>query len=224
MDKELKKLADDYKLDQLYQNNLFSIKSICELLGVWKNYTPEQKFQLENFTKRDSNINRHFSYNGLYNNNYVYGELLRSGVETIIQKINRYKKISDKDVFVDVGSGAGKLVLHLSIKSDIKTLVGIEIVPQRNRYSKWIKEKVVHDKSVFFIEKDVKDFDLSIATILFMNNVCFDSELIKDIYNRIPKGCHFISAVQIPECKILKENFTVDVSWGSKLNLFYYIK
>ena len=224
MDKELKKLADDYKLDQLYQNNLFSIKSICELLGVWENYTPEQKFQLENFTKRDSNINRHFSYDGLYNNNYVYGELLRSGVETIIQKINRYKKISDKDVFVDVGSGAGKLVLHLSIKSDIKTLVGIEIVPKRNRYSKWIKEKVVHDKSVFFIEKDVKDFDLSIATILFMNNVCFDSELIKDIYNRIPKGCHFISAVQIPECKILKENFTVDVSWGSKLNLFYYIK
>jgi hypothetical protein len=224
MSNELKLLADNYKLDQIYQNNLFTIKSICELLGVWNNYTPEQKFQLENFTKRDSNINKHFDFKGTYNLNYVYGELLRDSVETVIEKINRYKKISEKDVFVDIGSGAGKLVLHLAIKSDIKTLVGVEIVPQRNRYSKWIKEKIVHDKSIFFIEKDVRDFDLSIATIIFMNNICFDTNLIKDIYNRIPKGCNFISAVEIPECKILKEEFLVSTSWTSKLKLFYYIK
>jgi len=35
MDKELKLLLDNHKLDQLYKNNLFSIKSICELLGNW---------------------------------------------------------------------------------------------------------------------------------------------------------------------------------------------
>lgn len=224
MDKELKILADNYKLDQLYQNNLFSIKSICELLGVWNNYTPEQKFQLENFTKRDTIINKHFDYKGVYNMNYVYGEVLRSGVETIIQKINKYKKITDKDVFVDIGSGTGKLVIHMSIKSDIKTLVGVEIVPQRVAYSKWIKEKISPDSSIFFIEKDINNFDLSVANIVFANNICFDESLIKSIYDRIPKGCHLISAVEIPECKILKEEFTVDASWGSKLNLFYYIK
>ena len=54
MDKELKLLAENHKLDLLYKNNLFSLKSICQLLGVWDNYTPEQKFQLENFTKRDT--------------------------------------------------------------------------------------------------------------------------------------------------------------------------
>lgn len=224
MNNELKILADNYKLDQLYQNNLFSIKSICELLGVWHNYTPDQKFQLENFTNRDTTINKHFDYKGTYNINYVYGEILRSGVDVIIEKIKKYKKISDKDVFVDIGSGAGKLVLHISIKSDIKTLVGVEIVPQRNRYSKWIKEKIIQDKSIFFIEKDVRDFDLSIATIVFMNNLCFDSDLIKIIYDKMNRGCHFISAVKIPECKILKEEFIVNTSWGSKLNLFYYIK
>lgn len=224
MDKELKILADNYKLDQLYQNNLFSIKSICELLGVWNNYTPEQKFQLENFTKRDTIINKHFDYKGVYNMNYVYGEVLRSGVETIIQKINKYKKITDKDVFVDIGSGTGKLVIHMSIKSDIKTLVGVEIVPQRVAYSKWIKEKISPDSSIFFIEKDINNFDLSVANIVFANNICFDESLTKSIYDRIPKGCHLISAVEIPECKILKEEFTVDASWGSKLNLFYYIK
>lgn len=225
MDKELKILSDNYKLDQLYQNNLFSIKSICELLGVWDNYTKEQKFQLENFTKRDTTINKHFTYNGLYNTNYTYGEVMRSGVDTIIDKINKYKKISEKDVFVDVGSGAGKLILHTAIKSEIKTLVGVEIVPQRQRYSKYIKDKIsIDNKSIFLIEKDIRDFDLSIATIVFINDVCFDDSLIKVIYGNLPKGCHFITSRYIPECKILKDEFSVDVSWGKKLNLKYYIK
>jgi len=224
MDKELKLLAENHKLDLLYKNNLFSLKSICQLLGVWDNYTPEQKFQLENFTKRDTIINKHFDYKGVYNMNYVYGEVLRSGVETIIQKINKYKRITDKDVFVDIGSGTGKLVIHMSIKSDIKTLVGVEIVPQRVAYSKWIKEKISPDSSIFFIEKDINNFDLSVATIVFMNNICFDYTLIKSVYDKLSKGCHLISAIEIPECKILKEEFTVDASWGSKLNLFYYIK
>ena len=181
MDKELKLLAENHKLDLLYKNNLFSLKSICQLLGVWDNYTPEQKFQLENFTKRDTIINKHFDYKGVYNMNYVYGEVLRSGVETIIQKINKYKRITDKDVFVDIGSGTGKLVIHMSIKSDIKTLVGVEIVTQRVAYSKWIKEKISPDSSIFFIEKDINNFDLSVATIVFMNNICFDYTLIKSV-------------------------------------------
>ncbi len=225
MDNELKILADNYKLEQLYQNNLFSIKSICELLGVWDNYTPDQKFQLENFTARDTKINKHFTYKGTYNNNYTYGEILRNGVDSIIEKINKYKKISDKDLFVDIGSGSGKLILHTAIKSNIKTLVGLEIVPQRQRYSKYIQNKIdVGDKSVFFLEKDVRNFDLSVATIVFMNDVCFDNELSNHIYNSLPKGCHFITSKFMKDCKILKEEFTVDVSWGNKLKLFYYIK
>ena len=56
MDKELKILLDNHKLDQLYKNNLFSIKSICELLGTWDEYSPEEKFKLENITARNSKI------------------------------------------------------------------------------------------------------------------------------------------------------------------------
>ena len=225
MDKELKLLLDNSKLDQLYKHNLFSIKSICESLGVWDNYSSEDKFKLENFTKRDTNINKHFTYKGNYNNNFTYGEILRNGVDEVINKINKYKKVSDKDVFVDIGCGCGKLIIHTAIKSDIKTFVGIEIVPQRLRYAKSIKEEVLSEhKSIFFIVKDVKDFDLSIASIVFMNDVCFDYDTRSDIFNRLSKGSHFITSHEIKSCKILKEEFVVDVSWGDKLKLYYYIK
>jgi len=225
MDKELKLLLENSKLDQLYKHNLFSIKSICEFLGVWDIYSDEDKFKLENFTKRDTTINKHFTYEGAYNTNYTYGEIIRNGVDEIISKINKYRKPTEKDVFIDVGSGCGKLVLHTAIKSDIKTLIGVEIVPQRLRYSKHIKEDILPEsKSVFFIEKDIRNFDLSIATVVFANDTAFTLDLVYDIFNKLPKGCHFITSRKIPECKILKDEFLVDTSWSKQLKLYYYIK
>lgn len=225
MDKELKILLDNSRLDQLYNNNLFSIKSICELLGIWDDYSDEDKFKLENFTERDSSINRNFTYKGEYNLNYTYGEILRSGVDIIIEKINRYLKPNGKDLFIDIGSGCGKLVLQTAIKSNIKTLVGVEIVSQRVKYAKYIQEKILpENKSVFFIEKDVRDFDLSIATVVFVNDVLFDRSLVYHIFNNLPKGCHFITTRKVESCKILKEEFTVAASWKTKLKLYYYIK
>jgi len=225
VNKELKTLLDNSKLDQLYKNNLFSIKAICELIGTWDEYSSEEKFKLENITKRDSRINKHFTYKGDYDNNFVYGEILRTGVDTIISKINKYKKQTEKDVFVDIGSGCGKLVLHTAIMSNIKTLVGVEILTQRNNYAKYIKQQILpENNSVFFINKDIKDFDTSIATIVFMNDVSFDDKLVLDIYESLPKNCHFISSRDIRDCKIMKEEFNVEVSWGDKLKLYYYIK
>jgi hypothetical protein len=225
MDKELKILLDNHKLDQLYKNNLFSIKSICELLGTWDQYSLEEKFKLENITARDSRINKHFTYKGDYNDTLVYSEILRSGVDTIISKINKYKKPTEKDVFVDVGSGCGKLILHTAISSNIKTLVGVELLNQRYNYAKYIKEMILPESnSVFFINKNIKDFDLSVATIVFINDVCFENRLTLDIYEALPKGCHFILSTKIDSCKIMKEEFNVDVSWGGQLKLYYYIK
>ena len=75
-------------------------------------------------------------------------------IEIIIEKINRYKKPSSSDVFIDIGSGSGKLVIHTAIKTEMNTLIGVEIIPQRAAYSKYIKSKFpLPDKSIFFIER-----------------------------------------------------------------------
>jgi 16S rRNA A1518/A1519 N6-dimethyltransferase RsmA/KsgA/DIM1 with predicted DNA glycosylase/AP lyase activity len=225
IDKNINNLLDNNKLDLLYKNNLFSIKSICKELGIWDNYSREEQLKLENFTKRDSYINNNFTYIGEYNNDYTYSEILRSGVDIIIDKINKYKQLSNSDVFVDIGSGCGKLILHMSIKTNIKTLIGVECVTERIKYSKYIKNKILSSNidNVFFIEKDINDFNLDIATIVFINDICFDDNMVISIYDRLPKGCHFITSHEIPSCKLFKENFIVCASWG-KLLLNYYIK
>lgn len=225
MRSDLKDVIIDYKVKLIYNNNLFSIKSICQFLKTWDNYSNVDKLKLENLTKRDTIINKNYHYSGTYDDNLIYGEVTRKGVNTILEKINKWANISEKSVFIDIGSGCGKLLLHLSIISNIKTLVGVEIVKERVDYSKFIYDQVLPDKKVFFINKDILDFDLSIANIVFINDVCFDKNLVRDIYNKIPKGCHFMTTFDIGEKSVLKEVFDIDVTWSDDPQKWrYYIK
>lgn len=227
MDNDLKLMVEDFKVDQIYKNSLFSLKSICEHLGIWNNYSDEEKFKLENFTARDSKLNKNFSYKGKYDSNVVYGEITKKGVQTIIEKITKYKEIKESDVFIDIGSGCGKLVLQMAVKTKFKNLVGIEIVDIRNQYAKTILEQIapIDDKKIFLINKDVRNFDLSICKVVFTNNVLFDSNLNNLIYDRLPEGCHIISMSPFNKCKFLKDNFDVEVSWSDKKHkIYYYIK
>jgi hypothetical protein len=228
MDNELKLMMEDFKVDQIYKNSLFSLKSICEYLDIWDNYSDVEKVKLENFSARDSKLNKNFNYKGTYDSNLSYGEITKKGVQTIIEKISKYKDIKESDVFVDIGSGCGKLVLQMAVKTNFRNLVGIEIVDIRNKYAKSILEQITpiddKDKKVFFINKDVKEFDLSICKIVFINNVLFESNLNNLIYDRLPDGCHIISMVPFNKCKFLKDTFDVEVSWSEKNKVYYYIK
>ena len=138
MDNELKLIMEDFKVDQIYKNSLFSLKSICEYLDIWNNYSDVEKFKLENFSDRDSKLNKNFDYKGTYDLNLTYGEITKKGVQTIIEKITKYKDIKESDVFADIGSGCGKVVLQMAVKTNFKNLVGIEIVDIRNKYAKSI--------------------------------------------------------------------------------------
>lgn len=225
MDKDLKYLLDESKLDQLYKNNLFSVKAMSQLLGTWDNYTTDEQFQLENLTERDSHINKNYRYKGKYDKKLVYGEITRKGVETLIEKINRHQKVNDKDVFIDVGCGTGKLLMHLSIRTNFKTLIGVEIQKERLEYGKYIKDKLFNDTPVFLFNKDIFNFDLSIGTVFFMNDVCFDDNMSQKIYDKLPNGSHFITYKNRPECKILKEEIYLDTSWSKNPVKFnYYMK
>lgn len=225
MSENLKDLILENTLSELYKINLFSLKSIAQDLFIWDNYSDEEKWKLMNFTKRDTEINKTFTFDGEYNDEVVYGEILRPGVEKIWQAIQKYKKPTEKDVFVDIGSGCGKLLIHLSLISNLKTLIGVEKVELRSLFSKKIKERFLPEsKSVFFINKDILQFDISFSTIVFMNDICFSERLQLDIWEKIPQGCHVICSKPM-NCKILKDEIILDISWNKRgWKWYYYIK
>lgn len=227
MDEMLKNILINERINSIYKNNLFSIKSICEYLGTWNNYSDDEKYKLQNITKRDTALNKTFRFEGEYDTRFVYGEVTKEGAEKIFERYLRFKKsISSTDVFIDIGSGCGKLLLHSAFRLPIQTFVGIEIVKERYQYSKKISESVlpVDDKKVFFINKDFQNFDLSVGKLVFCNNLCFSKELNLALSDRLQSGTHIVTSQQL-DFKILKDEFLAEVSWSKKpIPFYYYIK
>jgi hypothetical protein len=220
---DLKQMLIDHKIDQIYKNTLTGIKQISEHLNIWENYSIEEKYKLENLTKSDSNLNKHFQHKDKYDVNLTYSEVLKEGVDILIDKILRYKgDVSVRDVFVDVGSGCGKLSLHMGVKSNFRTIVGIEIIESRHKYANYIKSQIDLDEDkVFLINKDILDFNLEISSVIFINDIYMEDKLVDQIWNKILKGTHVIITKE-QDCKIVKETFEIPISGSKKKRVFYY--
>jgi hypothetical protein len=152
---------------------------------------------------------------------FIYGEITKAGVETI------YKEISDYDIsldtFVDIGSGTGKICLHMSMISNFENIVGIEVVTERHLYAIELQQSLEQDFSnVFFLNDDILKIDFERPCVVFTNDVCFPNRLTKIIWNRLPVGSHFISSKNLgnPDKEI-----HFNVTWHLELGSWnYYIK
>lgn len=222
MDKIQQQLINDTKLDMLYNNNLYTIKSICKEMNIWDDYSNEQKRMMENLTIKDSYINRCYDYNGIYDQTFTYVETLRHGVDDVYKEIKKYKYINNDDIFIDLGSGCGKMVMNMSIISPFRTLVGIEKTKERYMYGNHIKEKILpNDDRIFFFNKDIKDFNISLGTVLYLNNTYFSKDVNDYIIDNITQTCHIITSKKL-NINGFRESFKVHLSIGV-VDMLYYI-
>jgi len=61
----------------------------------------------------------------------VYGEVLPDGVQTLLDCLEKEMPLSNDDVFVDLGSGTGKVVVHAAVATPCKKSIGIELSETR---------------------------------------------------------------------------------------------
>ena len=86
----------------------------------------------------------------------VYGEATWSGVN---QMIKHFRPLTKDDVFLDIGSGRGKMVLHMALQTPVKKCIGVELVKSRHEDAIKLKVKVsgpVPADSSFVIFKKYK--------------------------------------------------------------------
>ena len=50
----------------------------------------------------------------------LYGEITEKGVNQLIEKLREHRYLTNQTTFVDVGSGYGKMVLHMAMFDEIK--------------------------------------------------------------------------------------------------------
>ena len=217
-------------IKDVYSCDLMNMKDIAIELGIWDSLTEENKEFYDNFSKSnvDEKIKDRFDK---YIENLeiikesddklIYGEITKSGVDALLREIKKRKSITSDDVFYDIGSGNGKLPIHIALISDFTKVKGIEISDIRYLYSNHIlKNTVGYIDNIEFINDDVRNIDISDATVIFINDVLFSEEDVEHIFEKATKGTHIISFK-----KKSNDIINLDVSWYPLPSPFnYHIK
>lgn len=188
-------------LTRIYENNLFSSKQLAEELDKENNLDPKDE--------QDSKLG--------------YGEILKDGVDILYQFIKSKFEDESQITFCDVGSGNGKLALHLSVISKFKKIYGLELNQLRIDYANFIiRNSFFKFDNVQFLNSDAKKFDFSDVNVVFMNDVLFDENDKESIISKLKSGTLLISydknslepegQIQLPVCW-----------WPTTLPFRYYI-
>lgn len=128
---------------------------------------------------------------------HVYGdtdvELIRYLVE---DETCAGHKISPADVFADLGSGSGKLVLSMQLVTDVRRSEGVELSHTRHEIAQEAKKRVLErighrtggtagqQHSIEFFQGNMLEHDLSETTILFCYTLCFDESFLWRLASR----------------------------------------
>jgi len=118
--------------------------------------------------------------------NLTYGEIEFSSLKVISnyfpELINGY--------FYDLGCGRSKAVLYMNLTNKFKKCIGIDIVKKRIKLSEEallkLKEKKDINKIKFFDKSFLDDkFNYRKASLIYINNLCFQNELNDKLFNKI---------------------------------------
>jgi tRNA G46 methylase TrmB len=205
----LDKIYSKYVSIKVSENNLIS-DNVSNIISQTTDtiYSPDELYDL--IERRKEALNN--------DSKFVYGEIRKSGVETLYKEIKSLS--SSLDTFVDVGSGTGKICLHLSLISDFENIVGIEIVTGRYLYALELQQSLQHDfDNVVFVNDDVLKIEFERPCVVFVNDVCFPKDLTSFIWERLPIGSHFISFKNFGNS--IKQIY-LDVTWQKEPNRWYY--
>lgn len=118
----------------------------------------------------------------------VYGEITQKGTDMLVEKFKDH--FNDNTIFYDLGSGLGKMVIHIGLQYGVKKSIGIEYSKERNNGAQHLKNTYAKENdNIILIQGDILDNDLSDATIVYVDNTVFPNDIMEKIYNKLPKDC-----------------------------------
>jgi Histone methylation protein DOT1 len=149
-------------------------------------------------------------------------------------KIFNIAKMTEQDIFLDLGSGNGKLVLQAFLQTAAKLCLGIEAVEKLVLQSNQVKQRLIDDMQysptsthdLAFIQGNFLTTDWRKATVVYTCSTCYTKELLIDIGNKINQEAtvgKVFSLKPLPTLTRLKLKsvFGVECSWDSALCFFY---
>ncbi len=209
-----------------YRNRYLEIKNRekSKSMNLTSNYKDELK-KLYPACKFDKDRNTNYE-----KANITYGEMNYEGFDKLLEYLK-----NDVNVFIDIGSGRGKLCLYAAGFPFIKKSIGIELVKERHSDAISLKsklEKYPESSKVKFINDYVENVNLSQfksdKILIWISNLCMAESVTNTIFesiaNNLPKGT-IIGCSKAPKesSKYVKvTDLKIPMSWSEDSNIFLF--
>lgn len=149
--------------------------------------------------------------------NYIYGETTFKGMLQLFKDIEQHG-VTKNDIFLDIGSGYGKLVKSAASYFDIKSY-GIEIDVDKHKIARTINN--LGRPKIELICGDYRDHMeiVNESTIIFCNVIMFDEELVKPLFKNITSRNNVI-CYHNNRWLMSKETINIDSTWSEKCRYY----
>ena len=115
----------------------------------------------------------------------TYGEILYPSIDRLLSEL----VLSKDDVFVDYGSGLGKIVLQVFMKSIVKAAYGVEISSELHQYATIAATQLHHDlpdffgneRKLVFLQGSFLEVAIPAPTVALVNSACFTQTLVAEL-------------------------------------------
>lgn len=161
----------------------------------------------------------------------THGEILFEGVSKLLESL----QMTNQDVFADLGSGLGKVVAQVFLQSPVSQAFGIEIMPELHQKAEAAASRLQTELPDFyegsrqlnFLQGSFLETSFAHATVVFVNPICFDQNLlipIGDIINQTSGIRAVVSLRPIGNLERLrfKKTIRIECSWDTALAYLYH--
>lgn len=158
----------------------------------------------------------------------VYGELTWPGVERLAKAL----ELGENDVFYDLGSGVGKVVIQVAMTVPVKKSIGIELTKTRYQGSvdalAQIKKQGLLITKCQFRNESLMDSSLGDATAIYVASTCFTDSFMLKLTRKLAaynKPMRFVTLRDLgkrpPQFKYIKQ-IKLHATWSKSLDAHLY--
>jgi SAM-dependent methyltransferase len=158
----------------------------------------------------------------------TYGELQPAATLKLLE----YLQLRRRDVFVDLGSGAGKVAIAAGLYTQVGRARGVELSRERHALAceakaRALKERLISKRTCELIHGDIRRTSLEDATVVYTCSTAFSTPFLMTIARRLarlPKLRCFASFRDLdPHPRFeLADTLPLDVSWRRRAILYVY--
>ncbi len=170
----------------------------------------------------------------------TYGEITLRGARQLFHYMELTNKQTSDVVFMDWGSGTGKLVAQACLEMDqVERAVGIELSKFRHQAAvrsieRLIQELPVQDQTkinqrLHVQQSDLCEYDSSDATHVYISSLCFPTEMMHQLEVKLTKHSQLrcvASLRKFPTLSIIPQVHYVEMSWSRPKGVpvyFYFV-